>query len=118
MGPETRISDAMSKTQMSWLIGIIGGLIAVGTGAKTFWNDWGWITPAQASEAHAGAEQLIIDFRDEWKCDEYEEELRSMKRRLSRIDPDSEEAADLEFDIERIENKMLKLECSRFEDFG
>ena len=45
-------------------------------------------------------------------------QLRSMKRRLSRIDPDSEEAADLEFDIERIENKMLKLECSRFEDFG
>ena len=53
MGPETRISDAMNKTQMSWLIGIIGGLIAVGTGAKTFWNDWGWITPAQASEANA-----------------------------------------------------------------
>jgi hypothetical protein len=108
----------MNKTQLSWLVGIIGGLIAVGTGAKTFWNDFGWITPAQANEAHAGSEQLIREFRDEWKCDEYEEELYRLKRELRRTDPDSEEYADIEFEIERIENKMLKIECSRFEDFG
>ena len=108
----------MNKTQISWTVGIVASLIAIGGGAKTFWHDFGWITPAMAQAEHTAGAEAIKEFRDEWKCDEYEEELRAMKRRLSRIDPDSEEAADLEFDIERIENKMAKLQCSRFEDFG
>lgn len=108
----------MNKAQISWAVGIIGGLIAVGTGAKTFWYDWGWITPAQAAAEHTAGAEAIKEFRDEWKCDEYEEELQEKKRKLKREDPDSEEAIELEYEIERIENKMLKLECSRFEDFG
>lgn len=119
----------MNKAQITWALSIVGGLLALGTTGKTFWNDWGWITPATAQQAHEeierghvaseeGLKQGLQDFRDEWKCDEYDEELRSLKRQLARTEPGTDEYADLEYDIARIENKMSKINCSRFEDFG
>jgi hypothetical protein len=108
----------MNKTQVTWVVGTIAALIAIGSGAKTFWRDFGWITPAQAEVSHQAAEGAIKDFRDEWKCDEYEEELRELRRELSRTDEGTDEYADLEHEIRRIENKMDKTDCSRFEDFG
>lgn len=108
----------MDKAKLSWAIGIIGGLIAIGTTGKTFWHDWGWITPAMAEAEHIAGAEAIKEFRDEWKCDEYEEELQELKRQLVRAEPGTDVYADIEHKISRIENKMLKLECSRFEDFG
>lgn len=108
----------MTKAQISWTIGIIASLIAIGSSIKGFWNEVGWITPAQSEERHTESEQLIKDFRDEWKCDEYEEELIVLKRRLKRMSSDDDDYVELDHKIERIENKMEDTECSRFEDFG
>ena len=108
----------MNKAQISWTLGIVAGLIAIGTGGKAFWNDWGWVTPSAAEEAHMVAESAIKDFRDEWKCDEYEEELQERKREINRLEEGTDEWADLMYEIERIERAMDELRCSRFEDFG
>lgn len=110
----------MTKGTVSWAVGIVASVIAIlgGGSIKVFWHDVGWITPAQAEDAHLAAEGAIKDFRDEWKCDEYEEELRALRRQLARATPGTDEYADLAHDIARIENKMSKINCSRFEDFG
>ena len=55
----------------------------------------------------------LSEFRDEWKCDEYDEELLDLLK--EQVENNSVELRRM---IEKIRKKMDKLECSRFEDFG
>ena len=89
------------------------------------WNTIGWETPSQHNasikllvaeyQLTAGA---IEEFRDEWKCDEYYEELLDLKRELRRAEVDDDDTVELEHHIELLQDKIKSLECTRFEDFG
>ena len=47
MGRGEGVSDAMTPKQVtSWAVGIAAGLVAIGSGAKAFWNEVGWVTPS------------------------------------------------------------------------
>ena len=56
----------------------------------------------------------IKESRDEWKCDEYDEELLDLLK--EQVDNNSVE---LRREIEKLKKKIEKLSCvERFEDFG
>jgi hypothetical protein len=105
-------------------LGTIATLIAIGTSLGG-WQHLGWVTPVNAKAAHetieqghAASDQAIHDFREEWKCDEYDEELEKLRRRLNRAEAGSDNYVEMEHKIKKIEKKMDKINCSRFEDFG
>lgn len=91
----------------------VSAIIALATAAPVFWNDYGWITPAQHEQDLTAAGDDIREFRDEWKCDEYEEELVELLKRQQAGD----DSVELKRLIERIREKMDDIDCSRFEDF-
>ena len=69
----------------------------------------------------ADAKQEIIDLlnknQDEWKCDEYDEELKEKRIELAQAETPSARA-EIQHDISKIEQAMKDRRCSRFEDFG
>lgn len=81
------------------------------------WHNLGWITPKQHDADFQVAINELKEFRDEWKCDEYDEELLALRERLAEARTETERI-ELEHQIEKLRNKMDKLDCSRFEDFG
>lgn len=98
--------------------------IAIVTGSIALWPVVGWQTPnAHANDIvtieaeHVVSQEEVLDAiklsRDEWKCDEYDEELLDLL--LDQVENNSVENRR---DIEKIKNKMEKLDCQRFEDFG
>lgn len=88
-----------------------GGALAT---ADDYWPRIGWTTPSQHDADFAVTGEQLKDFRDEWKCDEYEEELIALLERQDAGDS----AAETQHRIDRIRNKMEKIKCERFEDFG
>ena len=72
------------------------------------WPKFGWITPNQHNEDMS----VITDFRDEWKCDEWDEELRDLLKQQAAGDTSTDTAED----IRRLREKMNKLNCGRFDD--
>ena len=58
----------------------------------------------------------IKEFRDEWKCDEWDEELREKLREQDRLADAGTNDPDLDEDIRRLREKMRKLDCSRFDE--
>ena len=93
------------------------GVVATMVG---LWPTLGWITPNQYKadttasqkeilEAIGELKELQQDTRDEWQCDELDEDL--LKLLHLQADGDSIE---LQRDIEKIKNKMRALDCSRF----
>ena len=88
------------------------------------WPAIGWVTPTQhagdIAKVNTQYEQAVGDvkeFRDEWKCDEYDEELLELRKDLDQART-NDERAEIEHEIEKLKRKMEKLNCSRFEDFG
>lgn len=89
-------------------VGVLAGSV---TGVYAAWPIVGWTTPNQHQSDMDEATGGIKEFRDEWKCDEYDEELRDKLKQQAAGD----DSTDLEEDIRRLREKMQKLECSRFE---
>lgn len=113
---------AAHKWSLTGVLSIVGTLVAIW--ATGIWDHVGWTTPA----AHAADIQTVKDerllvrgemkeFRDEWKCDEYDEELLDLRKQLAVVTTDAERV-NIEHEIEKLKQKMEKLDCSRFEDFG
>jgi hypothetical protein len=111
----------VNKTLVSWLTAagiLVGIVVQVG-----LWPRIGWTTrmdhdaDVEALRAeYVASETLIKDFHDEWKCDEYDEEL--LRLRESMLDADGAERISIEHQMERLRDKMAALNCSRFDDFG
>jgi hypothetical protein len=94
-------------------VGSVAGIWSTG-----LWSHVGWMTPA----AHASDYEQTIDsikqFRDEWKCDEYDEELLNLQLERSRMQRDDEDTTEIDMLIDKIKRKMESIDCSRFDDFG
>ena len=84
------------------------------------WPKVGWVTPntheADIAELRAQTVGEVKDFRDEWKCDEWDEELREKLREQDRLADQGTNDPDLDEDIRRLRERMRKLECSRFDE--
>lgn len=108
----------MKATHMT----ITGALAIAGalTGLYTsgIWDQVGWQTPAAHAADYQQTVEQIKDFRDEWKCDEYDEELLKLKLYVQNMKLNGEDTTEIELLIEKIERKMEALECERFDDFG
>lgn len=81
------------------------------------WPMLGWVTPNQHDADFAAAVEELKEFRDEWKCDEYDEELDELMRELQ-DETDPFERQKIEREIEKIKEAMERRDCARFDDFG
>jgi len=99
------------------IVGTAAAVVAVWT-ALDPWPVIGWETPNQHNADYGTTGEELKNFRDEWKCDEYDEELLEMREKLIRAQATGTDTAELEHMIDKIKEKMEKLDCSRFEDFG
>ena len=102
----------MTKTSNIALISLVGVLISAGVGASQLWPVVGWTTPNQHDADFKEAVGAVIDFRDEWKCDEYEEELID----LLKLQATGADSIEVGRKIEKLKEKIVKLDCQRFED--
>jgi len=96
---------------------ILGVLVSLGTlagTAKAFWPTIGWTTPERHVADYQATEAFIKEFRDEWKCDEYDETLHD----LLQAQRDGDDSLETERSIEKLRDRMDDLDCQRFEDFG
>lgn len=59
--------------------------------------------------------QAIQDFRVEWRCSEWREELEDKRYELRLEMPDAEERLRLENRIERLQGLITENRCARFE---
>jgi len=110
----------MSKTLATWIISTLAGVVTLWATLDP-WPKVGWVTPNQVAATIAPLDAVhdeisgeMKEFRDEWKCDEYHEELIMLLRAQKQGDT----SVETQDQIDRIREKMRKLDCSRFEDFG
>ncbi len=95
-------------------------MLGYASDAVDAWPKVGWKTPTghakDIAELRAESVGAVTEFRDEWKCDEYDEELRDLLReQQNRRDVGLSENTDLNEDIRRLREKIDKLNCARFE---
>lgn len=109
-------------------VGAVVTTLAALVGIWATLNPWpaiGWVTPNQHEAELAqirGNYQIAVDDildqlkenQDEWKCDEYEEELAEALQKQR----DGDDSVELEQLIERIRKAIERRDCGRFEDFG
>ena len=103
----------VTKNQ-AWGLGVAATLLTVISLLIVLWPHIGWTTPNQHQSDFLASSEIIKEFRDEWKCDEYEEELTAALERQEKGD----NSIDTKRLIEKIRKKMEELKCSRFDDFG
>ena len=105
----------VSKREVFTISGV-GGVLAIIAAAYSLWPSFGWMTP----NSHAAdIDQAVGDiraFRDEWKCDEWDEELLDLQKELAAAT--EARRIEIQHEIDKLKQKMLKTDCSRFEDFG
>ena len=93
-------------------------LIALIAGTVQLWPVVGWNTPNQhqadvdliRQEIQQSAED-VKEFRDEWKCDELEEELIALLEKVEAGD----DSIETQREIEKIRRAIAQLRCERFE---
>ncbi len=114
----------MKRSTITGLASTAAAVVALAGGAINYWPTVGWATPNQVAAKYAAGDHkhsdtidALNDFRDEWKCDEYDEELLDLRQALVHAETEQERTR-IEHDIERLRRKMVVLECSRFDDFG
>jgi len=114
-----------SRAKLAWGVGIVVSSLSAISLTIALWASVGWTTPAQHKAdidamiaTRMVSEKNVIDAikesRDEWKCDEYEEELIDALHEQE----DGDNSVELRRLIEKIKKKMDTLNCDRFEDFG
>ena len=102
----------MTPTRTVALISAVGGLLAIGVYGKQLWPVAGWMTPDSHNADILETIGEVKEFRDEWKCDEYEEELVELMKQQAAGDSSIETKRK----VERLREKIDKLNCERFED--
>lgn len=106
----------MKTPSIKAIIATVGLCAGTVTGVYAAWPIVGWTTPNQHLADIEEAAGGIKEFRDEWKCDEYDEELRDKLREQARLSERGLTDPDLDEDIRRLREKMSKLNCDRFEN--
>ena len=112
------------RAKLAWVVGPFASCLTCLSLTIAMWSQVGWTTPAKhdADIASIIAERMVSEqnvinaikeSRDEWKCDEYDEELLDLLREQEETD-----TVEIRREIEKIKDKMEKLDCQRFEDFG
>ena len=64
-------------------VGVVGGIFATLTAINVFWGDYGWPTNKTYKIDH-GERSAIAQFRQEWKCDEWSEEIPDHEKNVER----------------------------------
>jgi len=105
----------MTKLQ-KWLA-LIGTVLGLLVTVFALWPVIGWTTPNQHDNDFVVAVNAMREFRDEWKCDEYDEELLDLEHELAITEIEEIKVA-IQHHIDKIKKKMEETKCSRFEDFG
>lgn len=111
-----------TKTKMTTGILVVGAISVMGYASQALeaWPKVGWTTPnsheRDLAELRAETVGEVKAFRDEWKCDEWDEELREKLREQDRLADQGTNDPDLDEDIRRLREKMRKLDCNRFDD--
>ena len=103
----------MRKLGFTALITTTAAVLALAAASPAYWHDFGWVTPSQHDKDFAETVGEMRDFRDEWKCDEYSEELLELMQRQA----EGFDSPEVQHKIERIKKKMDDMECSKFDDF-
>jgi len=117
-----------ARAKAAWAAGTAVSVLTVISLTITLWGAVGWTTPAQHQAdidtlvaQRTASESAIIEVleknQDEWKCDEYDEELKAARIMLAQAET-PRARAEIEHEIEKIVEAMETRECSRFEDFG
>lgn len=88
--------------------------LTVAATSITLWPVIGWETPNQHEADVLEFVGEVREFRDEWKCDEYEEELLI----LLHAQADGDATEETKREIEKLREKIKRLDCQRFEDYG
>jgi len=116
------------RAKVAWAAGTTVSILTVISLTITLWGAVGWTTPAQHQAdidllvaERIVSEGAIIEVlqknQDEWKCDEYDEELKAARINLAQAETPRAKA-EIEHLIEKIEEAMADRKCSRFDDFG
>ncbi len=100
-----------TKMTVGTLVPICAALVAMWVNLDP-WPAVGWETPNQHDADYAETIGEMKDFRDEWKCDEYDEELLD----LLKAQRSGDDSVETEREIEKLRERMAKLECERFDD--
>ncbi len=103
----------INSKQITW--GTILTTLATIVVLWTTLNPWpviGWTTPEQHQADFSETVGEMKAFRDEWKCDEWEEELQSLLEQ-QRI---GDTSVKTERRIEKLHHAIDKLDCGRFEE--
>ena len=120
----------VTKKQMTWV-----GAVAVGVTVLTFagkalelWPTMGWMSQANhdkdiatIEEKHTVQQEAVLNAvnalsvkmdvgRDEWKCDEWEEELVELLKQQA-----VDHTVQRQVDIDQVREAMSKKDCTRFE---
>jgi len=107
----------MTPKQITWTLGTLATVIVILSGMFALWPIVGWTIPNQHDNDFVVAINELKNFRDEWKCDEYDEELLDLQQEKAEARIEAIKV-ELQHEIDKLKRKMEKLECSRFEDFG
>lgn len=87
--------------------GAVAGFLAA---AFALWPELGWVTPNQHRADFDSTLSEITRFRDEWRCDELNEELIDLLEQVSGGDS----SARTEERIRRIRDEIDELDCEQF----
>ena len=112
------------RVKISWILGVFVSILTILSLSFGMWSRVGWTTPATHKAdidaiiaERVVSEENVIDAiklsRDEWKCDEYDEELLDLLKEQAVTD-----TVELRHKIEKLRDKIDKLNCQRFEDYG
>ena len=102
----------MTKNKSTWIVSLVAASLAVIVGANQAWPLVGWTTPNIHNADIQRATGDVKEFRDEWKCDEWDEELLELLKSQATGDT----SVETQLKVERLRAKIDKLNCSRFED--
>ena len=102
----------MTTKKSTAIISVVAASLAVIVGANQAWPIVGWTTPNQHDADIIAFTGDVKEFRDEWKCDEYEEELIE----LLKLQATGDNSIETRRKVERLREKIDKLNCQRFND--
>lgn len=102
------------KNRTAAMLTTVAAVFAVVVGANQLWPQVGWTTPNQHDADFVLSSEVVKEFRDEWKCDEYDEELIEYLK----LQATGDVSIETRRKVEKLRELIAKLKCERFDDFG
>ncbi len=97
----------------SVIVGALGTIVLQG---PEIWHKVGWKTPAahaaEIERVEVAFTDVLQEFRDEWRCDEYDEEVKELLN-AQRAGDDSVETAER---LRKLRELQDRRKCSNFDE--